>query len=112
MLEERSLHRVERLAVPRPSIVVIFSTLRRHGKRQAGIHTAAIQQHRTGTALAVVAALLASGKVQLLPQQIQQAGPGIKRELMAVAFVDWRGLTGRCCRLCGRCAAARFARSR
>src|SRR5262249_47928650 len=57
-------------------------TLDARRKRQAREHAAAIDQHRTGAALSLVAALLAAGQPQMLPQRVEQGGAHIERDTM------------------------------
>ncbi len=46
---------------------------------------AAVDDHRTGAALAVIAALLGAGEMQVLAQRVEQRGPGIQTDLPDVA---------------------------
>jgi ribosomal protein S7 len=52
------------------------------GKRQAGIDAAAVGDDRTGAALAVVAAFLGAGQMQVFAQRVEQARPRIELERM------------------------------
>jgi hypothetical protein len=50
-----------------------------HGhKAEAGIHPPAVDVHRAGAALAVVATLLGAGQVQMVTQAVQQRGAGVQ----------------------------------
>ena len=51
------------------------------GEREAGIDPAAVHQHRAGAALAVIAALLGAGQIEMVPQRVQQSRPRRKLEL-------------------------------
>ncbi len=51
------------------------------GKGETGIDAAAVQQHRAGAALAVVAAFLGPGQAQMVAQEVEQAGPRRDRQL-------------------------------
>ena len=42
-----------------------------HGEREAGIDPPSVHQHRTGAALAVIAALLGAGQVEMVAQRIE-----------------------------------------
>ena len=60
-----------------PSIVVISSPSCVAAKTQARIHAPAIHMHRARAALAVVAALLGAGEVQMLAHAVEQRGAWI-----------------------------------
>ena len=47
------------------------------GERQAGIDAAAIDEDGAGAALAAVAALLGSGQIEPLAQQVEQRDAGV-----------------------------------
>ena len=47
------------------------------GERQAAVDPAAIDQNRTGAALAVIAALLGPGQANMLAQQVQHSGADV-----------------------------------
>src|SRR5690242_15257107 len=57
--------------------VVTFSS---NGEREAGQHAPSTEQHRTSTALAVIAALFCAGQSQTLAQQIKERGSHINGE--------------------------------
>ncbi|EAU69311.1 hypothetical protein STIAU_8041 [Stigmatella aurantiaca DW4/3-1] len=60
------------------------------GERQAAQLAPAIHEHRAGTALAVITALLGSGEPHALAQGIQQAGAGVHLQHLGLA-VDLKG---------------------
>ena len=60
------------------------AVLRRYCKRQARQHAPAVEMHRAGAALAVVASLCA-GKFQVLAQQVEQRGAHVHAQLMVLA---------------------------
>ena len=60
------------------------------GEREAGIDAPAVDQHRAGAALAVVAALLGAGEVEMLAQRVEQRRPGRDAQLVIDA-VDVKG---------------------
>ena len=64
--------------MPSPSIVVISSPSMHDRERQAGIDAPAIDDHGAGAALAVVAALLGAGEMQMLAQRIEQGGASVE----------------------------------
>ena len=64
------------------------------GERQARQHAAAVDQHRAGAALAMVAALLGAGQADVLAQRVEQRGPHVERQLMALAVDAHRDLEG------------------
>ena len=71
-----------------------------HGKRQARVHALAVHMHRAGAALAVIAALLGAGQVQVFAQAIEQRGPRIdaQRIALAVYLQGYGNRSGRRCR--------------
>lgn len=56
-----------------------------HGQAQAGHHPPAIDQHRAGPALAMVAAFLGAGQVQVLAQGVEQRGAGVQVQAVFLA---------------------------
>jgi len=52
---------------------------------QAGMGSAATDQHRAGAALDMVAALLRAGQLQVLAQSVEQGGSGVQRQIVASA---------------------------
>ncbi len=65
--------------MPSPSIVVMLVALVHHRERQARIDAPAVDDHRAGAALAVVAALLGAGEMQMLAQRVEQRGARIEQ---------------------------------
>jgi hypothetical protein len=53
-----------------------------HRQGQAGIDPPAIDNHRAGAALAVVATFLGAGELQVFPQGIEQSGAGVEVQLL------------------------------
>ena len=54
------------------------------GKCKARVDTPAIDQHRAGAALAVIAALFRAGQVEMFAQGVEQGGPGAELKLVAL----------------------------
>ena len=73
-----------------PSMVVISSFGMHHGEREAGVHAAAVDVNGTGAALAVVAAFLGAGQIQVLAEAVEESSAGIDSELVLVT-VDLEG---------------------
>ncbi len=59
-------------------MVVMLVAFVHHGERQAGIDPPPVDHHGAGAALAVVAALLGAGQVQVLAQGVEQRGAGVE----------------------------------
>ncbi|MNC56695.1 hypothetical protein D3C75_1063120 [compost metagenome] len=78
MLDEGRLHRVQPVWRAEAFDGGDLRALVHHRQRQAGIDAPAVHQHRAGTALAVVAALLAAGQVQVLTQGVEQGDAGVQ----------------------------------
>ena len=78
--------------MPSPSIVVIVVALVHHRQAQAGVDPPPFDDHRAGAALAVVAALLGAGQVQMLAQRIEQRRARIELKRMLVAIDGQRDL--------------------
>ena len=85
VLHEGGLHRVQVLgraqALDRGDAVALVH----HGQRQAGIDPPPVDDDRAGAALAVIAALLGAGEMQMLAQRIEQRGPRVELELARLA---------------------------
>ena len=62
-----------------------------HRQREAGIDPPAVDQHGAGAALAAVAALLGSGQVQALAQQVEQRDARVVKLDVAPLAVDGEG---------------------
>src|SRR5262249_47242582 len=58
------------------------------GEREARHNTPAVEQHRAGAALAVVATLLRAGQIEVLAQCIEQGGPRRHLELLLDVIDD------------------------
>jgi hypothetical protein len=56
-----------------------------HRQSQAGIDAPAVNDHRAGAALPVVAALLRAGKLQPLAQRVEQGRARVELELAGLA---------------------------
>jgi hypothetical protein len=54
-------------------------------KRQARIDAPSVNQHGAGAALALIAAFLRAGQVEMLAQQVEECRTGIERERMTFA---------------------------
>jgi hypothetical protein len=83
MIDERLLHRVE---LPTPGKALDRGdarALQHDGQGQARIDAAAVDQHRTGAALAVIAALFGARQVEVLAQRIEQRRPSVDIERVA-----------------------------
>ena len=79
MLHERGLHRVQIAglaeAFDRRDLVLFMH----RGKRQAGVHAAAVDVDRARAALAMIAALLGAGQIRALAQGIEQRRARVHR---------------------------------
>jgi hypothetical protein len=93
VFDERSLHRVQFVRGAQPFDGGDLRARVHHRQGQAGIDAAAVHQHRAGTALAVVAAFLGAGQVQVLAQCIQQGDAGVQLQRARLA-VDLEGHLG------------------
>jgi hypothetical protein len=69
-----------------------------HGEGEAGVHAAAVDMDGAGSALAMVAALLCAGEIEVLAEAVEEGGAGVDLEAM-VFPVDAEG-DGRCT-VCG-----------
>ena len=72
LIDEGLLHRMQLAVCARPSIVVMLRPCAADRERQAGQYAAAIEQHRAGAALPVVATFLRSGEAEVLAQRVEQ----------------------------------------
>ena len=59
-------------------MVVTCRAFVHHRERQARVDAAAVDDHRAGAALALVAALLGAGQVQVLAQRVEQGGARVE----------------------------------
>ena len=57
-------------------MVVTLRAVLHDGEREAGIDAPSVDQHRAGAALAVIAALLGAGEVEMIAQRVEQGRPG------------------------------------
>ena len=69
-------------------MVVTCGALVHHRERQAGVDAAAVDDHRAGAALAVVAALLGAGEVQVLAQRVEQRRARVELQCMPLPFTS------------------------
>ena len=81
MLDEGGLHRVQVVGRAQPLDGGDAVALVHHRERQAGIDPPPVDDHRAGAALAVIAALLGAGEMQVLAQRVEQRGPRVELEL-------------------------------
>src|SRR5438034_341502 len=64
------------------------------GESQAGVDAPAVDQHRAGPALPVVAALLGARQVEMFAQRVEQRGTWIQVEVPHTAIDGQRELGG------------------
>ena len=83
VLDEGGLHRMQVLRRAEPLDGGDAVALVHHRQRQAGVDPPPVDDHRAGAALAVVAALLGAGEMQMLAQRVEQRGAGIDRRVHA-----------------------------
>ena len=86
MLDEGGLHRMQMLRRAQPFDGGDAVALVHHRERQAGIDPPPVDHHRAGAALAVIAALLGAGEMQVLAQRVEQRGPRVEFERVALPF--------------------------
>ena len=82
VLDERLLQRVQIVPVGQTFDGDDLGPLERDGQRQARVGAAAVDQHRAGTALAVRAAVLGAGQVEVLAQEVEQRRAGVDRDVV------------------------------
>src|SRR5439155_25098537 len=58
------------------------------GEREAGIDAPAVHQHRAGAALTMIAPLLGAAQRKMVPQGVEQRGPGHEIERVTDAIDD------------------------
>ena len=75
VVDERLLQRVQDFALGQALNGRDFFALGHHGQREAAVHAAAVDQHRAGAALAVVAAFLRARQVEVFAQRVEQRHP-------------------------------------
>ena len=61
--------------------MTIVVALVHHGEREARVDPPAVDEHGARAALAVVAALLGAGQVEVLAQRIEQRGAQVELEV-------------------------------
>jgi hypothetical protein len=92
VLDESGLERVQLIAFGESLDGGDLGAFMHHGKRQAGIHPSAVDQHSARPAGALVAALLRAGEVEPFAQHVKQRlsrvvikrmGPTIDRHMNA-----------------------------
>jgi len=82
MFKEGSLDWMERFAVGKTFDCRNLSALGRGSESEAGVYAAAIEDDGTGTALAVVASLLAAREMEVLAQSVEQCSASVEGEGM------------------------------
>ena len=108
MVDERLLQRMQRAVRRQAFDRGDLGAVLHDGQRQAGIDAPAVDQHRAGAALAVVAALLGAGQVEVVAQRVEQGRPRRDLELRLDAVDGQRDrnfVRGRDSRLTVRAAA-------
>ena len=80
VLEEGGLDGVEVVAVREAFDGGDFGSVGRDGEGEAGVDAAAVDEDSAGSALAVVAALLAAGECEVFAQSVEKRGAGVERE--------------------------------
>jgi hypothetical protein len=81
MHDEGALHGMQPLGRTQPLNGSDRFALVHDGKGQATVDPAPLDDHRAGAALAMVAALLGAGEVQMLAQRIQQGGARVELQM-------------------------------
>ncbi len=108
VLDEGGLQRMQGTrraqAFDRHDLVVLVHD----GEGQARVDAPAVDQHGTGAALPVVAALLGAGQVQVLAQRVEQRGADIQLEVAGMAVDDERHLRAAASDLGGSSVSCRF----
>jgi len=90
MLDEGGLHRMQVIGRSEAFDGGDGIALVLYRQAEAGIDALTVDQHGTGTALTVVAALFRSSQLQMFAQGIEQRGPGVELKLPPLA-VDGQG---------------------
>jgi hypothetical protein len=88
--DERRLERVQAAAVREALDGGDLGAVVRDREGQAGVGAAAVDQHRAGTALAVVTPLLGAGEAQLLTEQVQHRHPVVDHDRVRLPVDDYR----------------------
>ncbi len=94
VLDEGRLHGVEIVRRAQAFHGGDLVTLVHHRQGQAGVHPPAVHHHGAGAALAVVAAFLGAGELQLFAQGIEQGQPGVGGKTAGRAVDGKRHLGG------------------
>ena len=82
VLDERGLHRVQRLGRAEALDGGDVDAFLHHRERQAGVDAAAVDEHGAGAALAAVAALLGAGQAGVFAQRIEQRDARLEHQFM------------------------------
>ena len=98
IVDERLLHRVQTSVASKPLDGRNSATLRGYREHQTRNDAPAVNMNGTGAALAMIAAFLRSGELQMLAKKIKERGPNVERQLMLLPIDGKNG--------CGRFAAA------
>src|SRR5262249_37346672 len=93
VLRKGFLHRVDLIALSQPLDRQHLVPLGFEGKNETRINRFAVQQHRTGAALALAAALLGTGQVQLFPQELQERLARLDRHFIGCTIHGQRNET-------------------
>jgi hypothetical protein len=101
IVDERLLHRVQTAVASKPLDGRNSATLRGYRERQTRNDAPAVNMNGTGAALAMIAAFLRSGELQMLAKKIKERGPNVERQLMLLP-IDGKNGCGRFARLSGR----------
>jgi|tagenome__1003787_1003787.scaffolds.fasta_scaffold20273636_2 hypothetical protein len=78
MADERLLHRMQAAGGRQPFDGGRLPILALGRERQARQHALAVEQHRTGAARALVAALLRAGQLELVAQRVEQRDAAVR----------------------------------
>jgi hypothetical protein len=106
VLDERRLHRMQLVGRAHAFDGGDLGAVVHDREAQAGIDAAAVDQHRAGAALALVAALLGAGQVQVFAQRVEERGAGVERQLARLAIYAQGDLAGHRRRRLGRADGA------
>jgi hypothetical protein len=80
VFDEGRLHRMQVLGLAETFDGLDFVAFVHHRKREARIHAPTVDQHSTGAALAVVAALFRAGEPEMFAQRIENGGARVDRQ--------------------------------
>jgi hypothetical protein len=83
--QETLLQRMQMAVVGKPFDRLDAAPFRFNGKDQATIHRPAVEEHRAGAAVAVVATFLGAGERERIAQHFQQALPRLAEKLRLLA---------------------------